>query len=221
MCIRDRPIKYIGTDDDWEVATSSLKNSLTELNIPFATANGEGAFYGPKIDLHAKDAIGRRWQLSTIQIDFAQPDNFDIEYVNSENKKVRPVMIHRALLGSIERFTGVLIEHYAGHMPGWLSPVQIDILTIGNVSGYIDEIIKKLGNYRINIDDRNIRLGEKIHHSQKNKTPIQMIVGENDIKKSTVALNVHNKDNLKDINLTNAIKIIKDELKEPEFTING
>ena len=216
-----KPTKYIGTDDDWEIATSSLKNSLTELNIPFATANGEGAFYGPKIDLHAKDAIGRRWQLSTIQIDFAQPDNFDIEYVNSENKKVRPVMIHRALLGSIERFTGVLIEHYAGHMPGWLSPVQIDILTIGNVSDYIDEIIKKLGNYRINIDDRNIRLGEKIHHSQKNKTPIHMIVGENDIKKSTVALNVHNKDNLKDINLTNAIKIIKDELKEPEFTING
>ena len=130
-------------------------------------------------------------------------------------------MIHRALLGSIERFTGVLIEHYAGHMPGWLSPVQIDILTIGNVSDYIDEIKNKLGNYRINIDDRNIRLGEKIHHSQKNKTPIQMIVGENDIKKSTVALNVHNKDNLKDINLANAIKIIKDELKEPEFTING
>ena len=216
-----KPTKYIGTDDDWEIATSSLKNSLTELNIPFATANGEGAFYGPKIDLHAKDAIGRRWQLSTIQIDFAQPDNFDIEYVNSENKKVRPVMIHRALLGSIERFTGVLIEHYAGHMPGWLSPVQIDILTIGNVSDYIDEIKNKLGNYRINIDDRNIRLGEKIHHSQKNKTPIQMIVGENDIKKSTVALNVHNKDNLKDINLANAIKIIKDELKEPEFTING
>ncbi len=216
-----KPKKYIGSDEDWEVATDSLKNSLTELNIPFATAKGEGAFYGPKIDLHAKDAIGRRWQLSTIQIDFAQPQNFDIEYVNSDNKKVRPVMIHRALLGSVERFTGVLIEHYAGHMPGWLSPVQIDVLTIGNVTEYIDQINDKLSGYRINIDDRNIRLGEKIHNSQKNKTPIQVIVGENDINSFTVALNIYNKDNLKDVPLEDAIKIIKTELKEPEFTING
>jgi threonyl-tRNA synthetase len=216
-----KPKKYIGSDEDWEVATDSLKNSLTELNIPFATAKGEGAFYGPKIDLHAKDAIGRRWQLSTIQIDFAQPQNFDIEYVNTDNKKVRPVMIHRALLGSVERFTGVLIEHYAGHMPGWLSPVQIDVLTIGNVTEYIDQINDKLSGYRINIDDRNIRLGEKIHSSQKNKTPIQVIVGENDINSFTVALNVYNKDNLKDVPLEDAIKIIKTELKEPEFTING
>jgi len=216
-----KPKKYIGSDEDWEVATDSLKNSLTELNIPFATAKGEGAFYGPKIDLHAKDAIGRRWQLSTIQIDFAQPQNFDIEYVNTDNKKVRPVMIHRALLGSVERFTGVLIEHYAGHMPGWLSPVQIDVLTIGNVAEYIDQINEKLSGYRINIDDRNIRLGEKIHNSQKNKTPIQVIVGENDINSFTVALNIYNKDNLKDVPLEDAIKIIKTELKEPEFTING
>jgi|TARA_B100001094_G_C18154311_1_gene785512 threonyl-tRNA synthetase len=216
-----KPKKYIGSDEDWEVATDSLKNSLTELNIPFATAKGEGAFYGPKIDLHAKDAIGRRWQLSTIQIDFAQPQNFDIEYVNTDNKKVRPVMIHRALLGSVERFTGVLIEHYAGHMPGWLSPVQIDVLTIGNVTEYIDQINEKLSGYRINIDDRNIRLGEKIHSSQKNKTPIQVIVGENDINSFTVALNIYNKDNLKDVPLEDAIKIIKTELKEPEFTING
>ena len=216
-----KPKKYIGSDEDWEVATDSLKNSLTELNIPFATAKGEGAFYGPKIDLHAKDAIGRRWQLSTIQIDFAQPQNFDIEYVNTDNKKVRPVMIHRALLGSVERFTGVLIEHYAGHMPGWLSPVQIDVLTIGNVTEYIDQINEKLSGYRINIDDRNIRLGEKIHSSQKNKTPIQVIVGENDINSFTVALNIYNKDNLKDVPLEDAIKIIQTELKEPEFTING
>ena len=216
-----KPKKYIGTDDDWEVATNSLKNSLTELGIPFATANGEGAFYGPKIDLHAKDAIGRRWQLSTIQIDFAQPDNFDIEYVNSDNKKVRPVMIHRALLGSIERFTGVLIEHYAGHMPGWLSPVQVDILTIGEVSDYVNQIKEKLVNYRINIDNRNVRLGEKIHNSQKNKTPIQIIVGESDKNASTVGLNIYGKDNLKDVALPEAIKLIIQELKEPEFSING
>ena len=216
-----KPNKYIGTDDDWEVATNSLKNSLTELDIPFATANGEGAFYGPKIDLHAKDAIGRRWQLSTIQIDFAQPDNFEIEYVNSDNKKVRPVMIHRALLGSIERFTGVLIEHYAGHMPGWLSPVQVDILTIGEVSDYINQIKEKLVNYRINIDNRNVRLGEKVHNSQKNKTPIQIIVGESDKSASTVGLNIYGKENMKDVALPDAIDLIIQELKEPEFSING
>jgi len=216
-----KPKKYIGTDEDWEVATSSLKNSLTELDIPFATANGEGAFYGPKIDLHAKDAIGRRWQLSTIQIDFAQPENFNIEYVNSDNQKVRPVMIHRALLGSVERFTGVLIEHYAGHMPGWLSPIQIDILTIGEVTDYLKKIIEMLSDYRINIDDRNLRLGEKLHNSQKNKVPIQIIVGEKDISDSTVGINIHNQDNLKDVALTDALKLIKTELKVPEFSING
>ena len=114
-------------------------------------------------------------------MDFAQPDNFDIEYVDNNNKKIRPVMIHRALLGSIERFTGVLLEHYAGHMPGWLSPVQIDILTIGNVSSYVAEIKEHLKDFRINIDDRNVRLGEKIHNSQKIKVPIQLIVGEKDV----------------------------------------
>ena len=216
-----KPKKYIGSNEDWEVATNSLKNSLTELDIPFATANGEGAFYGPKIDLHVKDAIGRRWQLSTIQIDFAQPENFDIDYVNSENKKVKPVMIHRALLGSVERFTGVLIEHYAGHMPGWLSPVQIDILTVGEVSDYLNKIKEKLSEYRINIDDRNIRLGEKLHNSQKNKVPIQIIVGEKDISDSTVGVNIHNQDNLKDVVLSDAINLINTELKVPEFSING
>ena len=216
-----RPQKYIGNDSDWSVATESLKNSLTELNIPFITAEGEGAFYGPKIDLHAKDAIGRRWQLSTIQIDFAQPDNFDVEFVNQNNEKVRPVMIHRALLGSVERFTGVLLEHYAGHLPGWLSPVQIDILTIGNVGEYIEKIKNELSGYRINVDNRNIRLGEKIHLSEKNKTPIQLIIGSNDVKNETLALNIYNDENMKDVKVSEALNIIHEQLKEPIFDING
>ena len=216
-----RPQKYIGNDSDWSVATESLKNSLTELNIPFITAEGEGAFYGPKIDLHAKDAIGRRWQLSTIQIDFAQPDNFDIEFVNQNNEKVRPVMIHRALLGSVERFTGVLLEHYAGHLPGWLSPVQIDILTIGDVGEYIEKIKNELSGYRINVDNRNIRLGEKIHLSEKNKTPIQLIIGTNDVKNKTLALNIYNDENMKDVKVSEALNIIHEQLKEPIFDING
>ena len=216
-----KPNKYIGSDNDWENATNSLKQSLTELEVPFKTAEGEGAFYGPKIDLHAKDAIGRRWQLSTIQIDFAQPDNFNIEYVNSENKKERPVMIHRALLGSVERFTAVLLEHYAGNLPGWLSPTQIDILTIGNVEEYKDKLLKDLKDYRVSIDNRNIRLGEKIHNSEKSKTPIQIIIGEQDNKKDTIALNIHGEDNSKDIDYKEGLKIIRNTLKEPEFNLNG
>ena len=216
-----KPNKYIGSDSDWENATNSLKQSLTELEVPFKTAEGEGAFYGPKIDLHVKDAIGRRWQLSTIQIDFAQPDNFNIEYVNSENKKERPVMIHRALLGSVERFTAVLLEHYAGNLAGWLSPTQIDILTIGNVEEYKDKLLKDLKDYRVSIDNRNIRLGEKIHNSEKSKTPIQIIIGEQDNKKDTIALNIHGEDNSKDIDYKEGLKIIRNTLKEPEFNLNG
>ncbi len=216
-----KPNKYIGSDSDWENATNSLKQSLTELEVPFKTAEGEGAFYGPKIDLHAKDAIGRRWQLSTIQIDFAQPDNFSIEYVNSENKKEKPVMIHRALLGSVERFTAVLLEHYAGNLPGWLSPTQIDILTIGNVEEYKDKLLKDLKDYRVSVDNRNIRLGEKIHNSEKSKTPIQIIIGEQDNEKDTIALNIYGEDNTKDIDYKEGLKIIRNTLKEPEFNLNG
>ena len=216
-----KPTKYIGSDKDWDNATNSLKQSLTELEVPFQTAEGEGAFYGPKIDLHAKDAIGRRWQLSTIQIDFAQPDNFDIEYVNSDNKKSRPVMIHRALLGSVERFTAVLLEHYAGNLPGWLSPIQIDVLTIGNVNEYAQTIIEDLKSYRVNLDDRNIRLGEKLHNSEKSKTPIQIIIGEKDASSNTMAVNIFGKENMKDVDYKKAINSIKKSLKEPEFSLDG
>ena len=216
-----KPKKYIGSDDDWDNATASLKQSLTELGVPFQTAEGEGAFYGPKIDLHAKDAIGRRWQLSTIQIDFAQPDNFNIEYVNADNKKARPVMIHRALLGSVERFTAVLLEHYAGNLPGWLSPNQVDILTIRKVYEYANKLVQDLSSYRTSLDDRNTRLGEKIHSSEKSKTPIQIIIGEKDVENNTMALNIFGQDNAKDIDYKDALKIITNALKEPEFSLDG
>ena len=216
-----KPKKYIGSDADWDNATNSLKQSLTELDVPFQTAEGEGAFYGPKIDLHAKDAIGRRWQLSTIQIDFAQPDNFNIEYVNADNKKARPVMIHRALLGSVERFTAVLLEHYAGNLPGWLSPNQIDILTIGKVEEYVNKLVKDLSSYRTTLDDRNTRLGEKIHSSEKSKTPIQIIIGEKDMQNNTMAVNIFGQDNAKDVDYKEAIKIINNSLIEPEFSLDG
>ena len=214
-----RPEKSIGNDDDWVKATNSLASALDNQNISYVTAHGEGAFYGPKIDLHVKDAIGRRWQLSTIQVDFSQPDNFDLQYVDSNNKRIRPVMIHRALLGSIERFTGILIENYAGHFPGWLAPVQVKILTIGEVSNYVEEIVKSLKNVRLEIDDRSIRLGEKIHDSTKQKVPISIIIGEKDVSSQTMALNIHNQDNQKDIKLEDGIKQIKNVIKVPKFKL--
>jgi threonyl-tRNA synthetase len=214
-----RPEKSIGNDDDWVKATNSLASALDNQNISFVTAHGEGAFYGPKIDLHVKDAIGRRWQLSTIQVDFSQPDNFDLQYVDSNNKRIRPVMIHRALLGSIERFTGILIENYAGYFPGWLAPVQVKILTIGEVSNYVEEIVKSLKNVRLEIDNRSIRLGEKIHDSTKEKVPISIIIGENDVSLRTMALNIHNQDNQKDIKLEDGIKQIKNVIKVPKFKL--
>ncbi len=130
-------------------------------------------------------------------------------------------MIHRALLGSVERFTAVLLEHYAGNLPGWLSPTQVDVLTIGNVEEYTEKILNDLDGYRVAIDNRNTRLGEKIHNSEKVKTPIQIIIGEKDDKNNTMAINILGKDNNKDIDYKEGIKTIRKILKEPEFNLNG
>jgi len=212
-----KPNKAIGNDEDWNIATRSLEVALEDEGIDFVTAEGEGAFYGPKIDLHVKDAIGRRWQLSTIQIDFAQPDNFDLEYVSTKNSKDRPVMIHRALLGSIERFTGILIEHYAGEFPSWLAPTQLKILTIGDVSDYVKNITAKLSGVRFEIDDRNIRLGEKIHDANKQNIPLTLIIGEKDLSNNTGSLNILNSESKNNFDIASLVDFIIDDVKEPEF----
>ena len=212
-----KPNKAIGNDEDWNIATKSLEVALEDEGIDFVTAEGEGAFYGPKIDLHVKDAIGRRWQLSTIQIDFAQPDNFDLEYVSTKNSKDRPVMIHRALLGSIERFTGILIEHYAGEFPSWLAPTQLKILTIGDVSDYVKNITAKLSGVRFEIDDRNIRLGEKIHDAKKQNIPLTLIIGEKDLSNNTGSLNILNSESKNNLDIASLVDFIIDDVTEPEF----
>jgi len=212
-----KPNKAIGNDEDWKIATRSLEVALEDEGIDFVTAEGEGAFYGPKIDLHVKDAIGRRWQLSTIQIDFAQPDNFDLEYVSTKNSKDRPVMIHRALLGSIERFTGILIEHYAGEFPSWLAPTQLKILTIGDVSDYVKNITAKLSGVRFEIDDRNIRLGEKIHDAKKHNIPLTLIIGEKDLSNNTGSLNILNSESKNNLDIASLVDFIIDDVTEPEF----
>ncbi|NNC75828.1 MAG: threonine--tRNA ligase [Acidimicrobiia bacterium] len=192
-----RPDKAIGDPELWDRATEALRSSLDSAGIPYDIAEGEGAFYGPKIDVHVRDAIGRRWQLSTIQVDFAQPENFQLEFNSTENTRERPVMIHRALLGSVERFAGVLIEHYAGAFPGWLAPVQAAILPVADRHNeYAAEVageLKALG-LRVEVDDHDDTLGEKVRRAITAKTPAVLVVGDSDVEHTTVGLRLRDDD---------------------------
>ncbi len=185
------PEKYIGSDELWEKAEDALRLALEAAELPYTIAEGEGAFYGPKIDVHVRDAIGRRWQLSTLQVDFAQPENFDLLYASDHNTRERPVMIHRALMGSIERFVGILIEHYAGALPGWLSPVQGTIVSVADRHlDYAEEVAVKLraAGLRIEVDGADDTVGEKIRRAITQKHPAVLVVGDNDVENQTAGL---------------------------------
>jgi threonyl-tRNA synthetase len=193
-----RPEKWVGEEDLWDKAEESLADALREADLAFEVAEGEGAFYGPKIDIHVKDAIGRRWQLSTIQVDFAQPINFDLGYTSSENTRTRPVMIHRALLGSIERFIGILIEHYAGALPGWLSPVQATVIPVADRhNDYAERVAHELraAGLRIAVDAADDTVGEKIRRAVTQKHPAVIVVGDNDVENVTTGLRLRGSDN--------------------------
>jgi len=185
------PEKSIGSDELWDVAEASLAKALETAELPYQVARGEGSFYGPKIDIHVKDAIGRRWQLSTIQLDFAQPENFGLTYTSAENVRERPVMIHRALLGSVERFVAVLVEHYAGAFPAWLSPVQATIVPVADrheeYAYEVAAILKEAG-VRTEVDAADETVGEKIRNAITQKHPAVLVVGDNDVELRTVGL---------------------------------
>jgi threonyl-tRNA synthetase len=186
-----RPDKYVGDPRLWEVAEDALLQSLQKGGVSHRVADGEGAFYGPKIDVHVRDAIGRRWQMSTIQVDFALPENFDLEYADSDNVFRRPVMIHSAKAGSIERFFGVLVEHYAGAFPLWLAPVQVTINPVADrhidYAKHVAESLRGAG-LRVRIDGSSDRLGEKIRRAMTAKHPVVMVVGDQDVTNSTVGV---------------------------------
>jgi len=186
-----RPEKFMGDIDVWDKAEDSLKKILKSKEINFEIKEGEGAFYGPKIDLHIKDALGRSWQLATIQLDFQLPERFDATYVGADNSKHPVVMIHRALLGSIERFIGILIEHYAGKLPLWLAPVQIKILTVADrfekYANNVKEEFEK-NNMRVEVDSRTESVGYKVREAQHQKIPLILTVGEKEEKNNTVAV---------------------------------
>jgi threonyl-tRNA synthetase len=184
-----RPEKYVGDIDLWDLATSALARSLETAGLPFDIAEGEGAFYGPKIDVHIKDAIGRKWQLSTIQVDFSTPERFEVEFTSSANTRERPVMIHRALFGSVERFFGILVEHYAGAFPAWLAPVQATIVPVADRHlGYAEEVATAIRNAgaRVDVDMSTETVGEKIRRALSLKVPVVLVVGDRDEAAHTV-----------------------------------
>ncbi len=186
-----RPEKAIGSNEMWEMAETALNETLKSKNINYQINEGDGAFYGPKIDFHIKDSMGRSWQLGTIQLDFSMPERFELEYIGEDGKSHRPVMIHRAAFGSIERFMGILIEHYAGALPLWLSPIQVIILPIADRHHeYAKETASKLAEFgiRVKVDSRNEKTGFKIREAQMEKIPYMLIVGDREAEAGRVSV---------------------------------
>ncbi|MEA1910166.1 MAG: threonine--tRNA ligase [Spirochaetota bacterium] len=207
-----QPEKCVGEKENWDKAILSLEKAIKAEGLEYETDEGGGAFYGPKIDLKIKDAIGREWQMTTIQFDFNLPERFDMNFVDSDGKEKRPYMIHRALLGSIERFFGVLIEHYAGAFPVWLSPVQVKIVPVAEVfNKFGDEVLKnlKLNGIRAEIDKSDSRMNAKIRNAQKEKIPYMIIIGEKELESKTVSLRLRTGQQTNDIPIE---KFISDTL---------
>ncbi|MDX9917749.1 MAG: threonine--tRNA ligase [Gudongella sp.] len=186
-----RPENSMGTEEQWELATVSLQEALEEKGIDFKVNPGDGAFYGPKIDFHLEDAIGRTWQCGTIQLDFQMPERFDLTYVDKDNDKKRPVMVHRTILGSMERFMGILIEHFAGKFPAWIAPVQVTVLPISEkFNSYAQELKEQMEDkgFRVELDDRAEKIGFKIREAQLMKIPYMLVVGEKEVEERLVSV---------------------------------
>jgi threonyl-tRNA synthetase len=215
MELSTRPEKSIGTDEDWERATNALETALKSVNADYEVNEGDGAFYGPKIDIKLKDALSRSWQCATIQCDFTLPDRFDLTYVDSHGERKRPVMIHRVVLGAIERFLGVLIEHYAGAFPLWLSPVQAIIMTITDRHHeYAQEVSNTLRSldFRIEDDFRNEKIGFKIREARNQKIPYMIIIGDKELENRSVAVRKRGEDSTNTYSLDEFAVRMRDEV---------
>lgn len=186
-----KPEDSMGSDEDWEIATDALRDAVTELGYDFEVNEGDGAFYGPKLDFHLTDCLGRTWQCGTIQLDFQLPERFELEYIGADGAKHRPIMIHRVVFGSIERFIGILTEHFAGAFPTWLAPVQVKLLPIADRHfDYLKSVKEKLESHgiRCEIDDRSEKIGFKIRAAQLEKVPYMLVAGDKDIENGTVSV---------------------------------
>lgn len=211
--------KSVGSRENWEKAQESLSASLKKMNVDFEVDHGGGAFYGPKIDIKIKDAIGRLWQCTTIQFDFNEPERFDMEYTGSDGARHRPFMIHRAIMGSLERFIGILIEDTAGYFPVWLSPVQVKLLPIADRHlEYVREVCDKLfeAGIRVEIDDRQEKIGSKIRDAELNKTPFMCIIGDNEVEDRLISVRQHRKGDQGSVHLDAFLKMMQ-EASKPEY----
>ena len=221
----DNPEKYIGSDKNWEISEQAILNSAREKGLEYNVELGEAAFYGPKLDFMVKDALGRKWQLGTIQVDYNLPERFDLTYKGSNNEDLRPVMIHRAPFGSMERFVAILLEHTAGVFPLWLTTTQVEILIVSeNFKNYGQKVLNILENYEIraHLDDRNETVGKKIRESEIKKIPFMIVIGENEVKNNSVSIRRHHGDDLGEMKIEEFVDIIKKEISEcmPKFNIN-
>ena len=216
-----KPEDAVGENERWELATNSLRKALESENLKYEVDEGAGTFYGPKIDIKIKDALGREWQLSTVQFDFNEPERFDMKYIGEDGKEHRPFMVHRALLGSIERFFGILIEHYAGDFPTWLAPVQVAVIPVSqNFSDYANSVNQKLvaAGIRSQADQRNEKIGYKIRDWETQKVPYMIIVGEKEQNAANISVRQHKKGDLGSFTLADFIDKLTAEIKNKDYT---
>ena len=221
--ISTRPEDSIGTDEAWELATNALIQAVEKEGLPYSINAGDGAFYGPKIDVKLLDCIGREWQCSTIQVDFTLPERFNLSYVGQDGEKHRPVMVHRAIMGSVERFIGVLIEQFAGALPTWLAPEQARLLTVTDAANEAAETMRAQlagAGIRVTLDDRNEKLGFKVREAQVAKIPYMLVVGAREAEEGGVNIRLRNGENLGMKTVEETIALIKAEAAEP-FTKGG
>ena len=211
------PEKFVGSDEIWEKATEALREALDSHGLEYGVKEGDAAFYGPKIDIDIRDAIGRSWQLSTIQADFNNPERFDLEYIGADNARHRPIMLHRALFGSIERFFGVLLEHYAGAFPTWLAPVQVRVLPVAAAhEDYARSVENQLSAAGVRVDrvDANDGLGKRIRAAKLEKLPYVLVVGDDDVENTTVGVNPRGGDVERDVPLQSFMTTIASEIEQ-------
>ena len=227
VSLRDpnNPDKYIGSDENWEISEQAILNCAKEKELDFKVEYGEAAFYGPKLDFMVKDALGRSWQLGTIQVDYNLPERFDLTYKGSNNEDLRPVMIHRAPFGSMERFVAILIEHTGGVFPLWLATTQVEILIVSeNFKNYGQKVLNILENdeIRAHLDDRNETVGKKIRESEIKKIPFMIVVGENEVTNNTISIRRHHGEDLGEMKIEKFVDIIKKEILDciPKYNIN-
>ena len=215
-----RPDKFVGSEEGWEKATDALKQALEKSKLEYEVDPGEGVFYGPKIDIKIKDSLNRFWQVSTVQVDFNLPERFDISYIEEDGQRHQPIMLHRALMGSLERFFGCLVEHYAGAFPLWLAPVQVILLPITDQhQEYADEVAKKLTNngFRVEKDLRNEKIGFKIREAQLQKIPYMIVLGEKEAENKTLAVRKRRSKETRTINIDTFIEEMNAQVKEKQL----